>query len=191
MSQNNRNYGSHGHDRRTEGRRNSRSTEREAARDQVEYIYGNAVRKAEPERRWEEEPERKASPARRWERTPVRKPHPEVRKNREKARYMNAGYVLFLGAALCICALILVNYIQLTAQLTAQTKRVASKESELNQLKQSNDEEYNRIINSIDLEEIKRIAMGELGMIYAQEGQIVTYENEGRDYMRKVTGSNQ
>ena len=53
----------------------------------------------------------------------------------------------------------------------------------------ANDEEYNRIVNSIDLEEIKRIAMGELGMVYAQEGQVITYENKGYDYMRQVTGN--
>jgi len=183
MGQNNRSGSSYNRSRRT-GSRHSNGR-RETAREQNEYIYGNAVRKAEPERRREEDP------GRRREQTPVRKPHPEVRKNREKARHMNAGYVLFLGAALCVCTLILVNYIQLHAELIAQTRSVAGKESELNQLKLSNDEEYNRIINSIDLEEIKRIAMGELGMIYAEEGQIVTYENEGRDYMRKMTDGNE
>ena len=59
-------------------------------------------------------------------------------------------------------------------------------ESKLNNMKQANDEEELRIANSIDLEEIKRIAIGELGMTYAQEGQIVLYSGEGTDYMRKV-----
>ena len=140
-----------------------------------EYVYGNVVRKAEPQKRWEE--------------TPVRKPQPEVKKNREKAHHMNAGYVLFLTGALCMSAFILVNYIQMQAELTTLTRVVANRESELNHLKRANDEEYNRITNSIDLEEIKRIAMGELGMVYAQEGQIVTYENETRDYMRQATGN--
>ncbi len=140
-----------------------------------EYVYGNVVRKAEPQRRWEE--------------TPLKKPQPEVKKNREKAHHMNAGYVLFLTGALCVAAFILVNYIQMQAELTTLTKIVANAESELNHLKQANDEEYNRITNSIDLEEIKRIAIGELGMVYAQEGQIVTYENETRDYMRQATGN--
>lgn len=101
---------------------------------------------------------------------------------------MSAGYVLFLAAALCTCAWILVNYIQLQSELTAMTKTVARRESELNQLKLANDEEYNRIISSINLEEVRRIAMGELGMVYAEEGQIITYEGNRSDYMRKVTG---
>ena len=67
---------------------------------------------------------------------------------------------------------------------------MADKESELNILKLSNDEDYNRIISSINLEDIKRVAIGELGMGYAKEGQIVEYENEEGDYMRRVTESN-
>ncbi len=140
-----------------------------------EYVYGNVVRKAEPVRRPEERP--------------MKKPHPEVKKNREKAHHMNPGYVLFLTAALCVSAFILVNYIQTQSELTSLTKVVAAKESEWNRMSLANDEEYNRIVNSIDLEEIKRIAMGELGMVYAQEGQVITYENKGYDYMRQVTGN--
>ena len=137
------------------------------------YVYGSTAREIEITRELEE---------------PRRQPRPQVRKNRERARHMSAGYVLFLAAALCAAALILVNYIQLQAELTNLTKSVAAKESELNSLRIANDEEYNRILNSINLEEVKRIAIGELGMTYAEEGQIITYTNEGRDYMRRVTG---
>lgn len=103
---------------------------------------------------------------------------------------MNAGYVLFLAVALCAAAFILVNYIQLQSQLTNLTKAVAAQQSELNFLKLSNDEEYNRIISGIDLEEIKRIAIGELGMVYAKEEQVIEYEGESGDYMRQVTEDN-
>ena len=118
-----------------------------------------------------------------------RQHQPAVRKNREKAGHMNFGYVLFLVAAMCAAAFVLIHYIQLQADLTQKTKVVAAKQVELNNLKLANDEEYNRVISSINLEEIKRIAIGELGMTYAQEGQIVTYANEKNDYMRQVTKS--
>ena len=166
---------------RKSNRQVSDDKERYAGRRRTDiYVDGNTVRKLEPERVWEE-PE---------EELPVKKPHHEVRKNRDKAHYMNAGYVMFLAAALCIAAVILVNYVQLQAQLTNLTKTVASNESTLNSMKVANDEEYNRIVSSIDLEEIKRIAITELGMVYAQEGQIIEYENETDDYMRQVTENN-
>lgn len=116
--------------------------------------------------------------------------HPVVRKNREKARYMNARYLVFLMAALCVCTYILVNYIQLQAELTNVTRSVAKKESQLNNMRIANDENYNRIAGSLDLEKIKSIAIGELGMVYAKEGQIVLYTSEGNDCMRQVVQNN-
>ena len=86
--------------------------------------------------------------------------------------------------------MVLINYVQLQAELTNKTEVIASLESELNTKKLSNDEAYNRVTSNIDLEEIKRIAIGELGMIYAKEGQIVTYSNAGNDYMRQVNNNN-
>lgn len=167
MSQNRRSYRQAGYNNRNIGGEANRNI----------YMYGNTVRKMELQRQLEEEQ--------------VRQLRPEVRKNREKAHHMSAGYLLFLGLALAAAALILVNYIQLQAELTNLTKSVATKESSLNNLKVSNDEEYNRIVNSIDLEEIKRIAIGELGMVYAEEGQIVSYTTESNDYMRKATENGQ
>ena len=136
------------------------------------YVYGNVVRQTEIVRELGE---------------PRRQPEPQVRKNREKAHHMSAGYVCLLGLALLAAGLILVNYIQMQAQLTNLTRSVASMESELNSARIANDEEYNRIVNSINLEEVKRIAIGELGMTYAQEGQIISYSGVKNDYMRKVT----
>lgn len=144
-----------------------------AAGSRNAYVQGNTARRLET-----------ASP----QEEPRQQPR-QVRKNRDKARHMSAGYVLFLAVALCTGAFILVNYIQLQAELTNRIKSVAAKESQLNSLRISNDEEYNRIISSINLEDIKRIAIGELGMIYAEEGQIITYTNENNDYMRQVTDS--
>lgn len=136
------------------------------------YVYGNTARKLELQRQLESEP--------------IKKPSVEVQKNREKAHHMNAGYVFFLGAALAAAAYILVNYLQLQAELTNLTKTVADRKSVLIELQVSNEEQYNRISSSIDLEEIKRVAMGVLGMTYAEEGQIVVYESEQYDYMRQV-----
>lgn len=144
------------------------------------YVYGSVAPKVVPK-----------APERPQRRMPDVQPHVEVRKNREKAHHMSAGYVLFLITALCAAGIILVNYIQLQAELSSLTKAVVAAEAELNTMKVANDEEYNRIVNSINLEEIRQIAVGELGMVYAKEGQIIMYENEGNDYMRRVTQDNQ
>lgn len=136
------------------------------------YVYGNTARRLDVQRQLEQEPRRQLS-------------H-ETRKNREKAHHMNLGYVVFLMAAFGTCAFMLINYIQLQSELTNRTRGLATLESRLNTLRLENDETYSRITSSIDLEEIKRVAIGELGMTYAEEGQIITYSSVTNDYMRQV-----
>ena len=77
-------------------------------------------------------------------------------------------------------------YVNLQSLVVSKVADINRMEAELNNLRQANDEEKLRIDNSVDLEEIKRIAIGELGMTYPKEGQIILYTNEGTDYMRKV-----
>ncbi|MDE5893171.1 MAG: cell division protein FtsL, partial [Acetatifactor sp.] len=74
--------------------------------------------------------------------------------------------------------------------ITMATEHIASQERELNNLRVANDEELSRITSGIDMEEVKRVAIGELGMVYPQEGQIILYSNEGRDYVRKIDSGN-
>ncbi len=136
------------------------------------YIEGNTARKLDVRRAIEEQPKKKLSN--------------ETRKNRDKAYHMNLGYVVFLMAALLVAGYVLIGYIQMQADITTQMKEIAKLESQLYNLQLANDEELTRINSSIDLEEIKRIAIGELGMVYATEGQIVHYTNEGSDYVRQL-----
>lgn len=136
------------------------------------YMYDNTARQPDIRRVIEREPKKRLNTA--------------ARKNRDKAVYMNLGYVLFLVAAMLVTAGVLINYIQLQSEITNNVEQISCMESRLNDLKLANDEEYSRITSSIDLEEIKRIAIGELGMQYASEGQIVTYTNEGSDYVKQV-----
>mgnify|MGYP001030006321 FL=1 len=99
---------------------------------------------------------------------------------------MSAGYVLFLSVALMATAWILIGYIRLQSDITHSIENISKLENNLNDLRIANDEEYNRITSSIDLEEVRRIAIQELGMKYAEEGQIVTYESESSDYVKQL-----
>ena len=109
-----------------------------------------------------------------------------ARKNRERAFHMNLGYVLFLSAALVFAMMTLCSYIDLQSEITNQVNAISEMESRYNNLKLTNDEEYNRINSSIDLEEIKAVAIGELGMTYAREGQIINVEDAETDYVRQT-----
>lgn len=140
------------------------------------YIHGNAVRQMDVRRQLEEAPRREL--------------HSVTRKNRDKAKHMSVGYVAFLLLALFVAGFVLLRYIQLQANITTKTEFITSQEKILNNMKVDNDEELSRINSRIDLEEIKRVAIGELGMVYPKEGQIITYEKVEYDYVRKLSDSN-
>lgn len=166
--------------RNADTRQNMRTTDRsqsQSARRQTgSYVYGNTAQKPDVQREMERQPRRVLSNT--------------TRKNRDKARHMSLGYVAFLVLALCVAGYVLIHYLQLQADITTMTERIAKQEQELNNLRVSNDEELSRITSSVDLEEVKRVAIGILGMVYPEEGQIIPYSNEGQDYVRKISGSN-
>lgn len=121
------------------------------------------------------------------EKLPVRKKISNTtRKNREKAFHMNLGYVTFLIAALALTTYTLCGYIELQSGITNHVKQISVMEAEYNRLKLANDEEYNRISSSVDLEKVRAIAIGELGMVYAQDGQIIHIDNTETDYVHQT-----
>ena len=136
------------------------------------YVDGNVVRRSGVARELEGQPQKKISNT--------------ARKNRERAKHMNAGYVWFLCMALVVTGIILINYIGLQSDITNSVKHISSLEKQLNDLKLANDEEYSRITSSVNLEEIRRIAIQELGMQYAQEGQIISFESQSNDYVKQM-----
>ncbi len=136
------------------------------------YVDGNAVRKVE-EQRQPEQSESKKTVSR------------TTRQNRERALQMNFAYVLFLTVAAVVTVCVCVNFLQLRAKGTLLQEEVSSLEAELDSAILENDSEYNRVMNSVDLEYVKDVATGELGMKKASSKQVVTYDLEGGDYIRQ------
>lgn len=155
-----------GNGRRTAYGSRTRMQEKQA------YIQGNTARKLQVVPKEYERPVKKLSHA--------------TRKNRERALHMNIGYVLFLVTAMVAAGVILTGYLTLQSDITNSIKNISKLESELNSMKLDNDETYSRITSNVNLEEVRRIAIQELGMQYAQEGQIVTFNGEDSDYVRQT-----
>ena len=65
------------------------------------YIEGNAVRKIDTVRELQQ---------------PLKRENQTVRRNREKALYMNFPYVMFLAAAMAMTALMLIGYLLVVSQ---------------------------------------------------------------------------
>ena len=111
-----------------------------------------------------------------------------VRSNRNKAMHMNRGYVTFLAVAAIITLFTCVQYLQLQSDITSRSKHITSLQQELSAAKEANTTKYNAIMNTMNLEQIRDIAMNEFGMVYADENQIVKYQSPtGKSVMQYAT----
>lgn len=138
------------------------------------YVEGSAVRKLQ------------TAPAEREGRRRSVQTRP-VRRSKVKAVPMNMGYIAVAAVAFVIVCVVLMSYVKLQSDITNHITNISKLESQLNEMKLANDETYTKIMSSVDLEEIKRIAVNELGMKYAKEGQVVQYTGEGNDYVRQYS----
>lgn len=147
-----------------------------------EYIAGNTVRKTEPYNiPAQKDRERRAAQERKA----------AIRRNRQKQMAIDAGYMFFLTIAVMATMVVCINFIRLKADVERSTKDLAYVKEEVIDLKAKNDAAYNKVLTSIDYEEIRRIATKEYGMVPAGQNQIIEYESDMEDYMTQykvVTG---
>ncbi len=138
------------------------------------YVYGNAVPKPayEPQRRTTES-ERRQHVSR------------QVKQNRKKAMGINKAYVVFLSVAAILMLVVCVQYVQLRAELTNRSKTITALQEELANLNEANTTKYNAVMDSVNLEEVREKAMNDLGMVYANESQVVEYDNPDGDYIKQ------
>lgn len=147
------------------------------------YVDGNTVREINPE----EERRQRRLRREREEQRKKRIRRNAAKRNREKALHMSKAYVVFLTACVIISAFAAGYYIQAQAQVTNRMHEVAALESQVTDIKTDNDARLKRIETSVDLDYIKDVAMNQLGMKYAQEGQIVYYTVDNSNYMNQYS----
>ena len=95
------------------------------------------------------------------------------------------GAVLVVSVCALLALFICAGYLQLQAQNTRSLKQIAALEAQLTELRTENDDQYNRLMSSVNLNEIREVAMQELGMVYANADQIILYDSQTNDYVRQ------
>jgi cell division protein FtsL len=117
------------------------------------------------------------------ERRAVRQPQRTRTAEREENSLFSVILVVFMLAVLTASV---IGYVQLMSNVSATSNSISSLETQIKNLKTSNDQKYAEITSSISLDKIKEIAINELHMKYADESQIVTYSNDTGDYVKQL-----
>jgi len=140
---------------------------------QQPYVYGNAA----PKEYYR--PERYERDERARERNAVQQ------KNKKAALRMDLPYLVMLTLAAIVTLFICVNYLQVQASITTSIKNIETQEMILEELKTDNDALESRIEAGINLDEIYRVATEEMGMVYANKNQVITYDRTPTEYVRQ------
>lgn len=105
--------------------------------------------------------------------------------SKAEEKRMSNSFVLFAGIAVACVLFCAVNYLQLRDELTQKRTQAAQIQLELSKLQEENDEYYSSIVSNVDMSEIKKIALGHLGMRYPSESQMMEYETTGGSYVKQ------
>ncbi len=114
-----------------------------------------------------------------------RKVNERVNRNSKRARAFDLKYTVCLMVATTFLFVSCVNMLTIQADITEQRRQIATLESTLNELTDTNNETSKRLESSVDLPKIYEVATTELGMVYPKTGQVVSYEASNPDYVKQ------
>lgn len=139
------------------------------------YVDGNTVRKLRvaPDIRREEE--QYEIPRRRQ----------QQHSHQKTLSGINFASLIVLTVAIIATVYVCVDYLMVQNQVTVMNKRIVSMEKQITTLTNENDAAYEAINTAVDLDEIYRVAVEELGMVYPNKNEVITYQRGSADYVRQ------
>lgn len=171
----------YGYSRQTgSGNRSVSSHSRYSGRGGQAYVEGSAARAydVEPLRR-EQERKRREEEYQRRERE-RRNPYSE-RLNFRSTPCICVVLIMAVAAVFYLCF----SYVQTQNQLHEQRQQVVAIQSDIAQMKEDNEQEYQTVVDSVDLADVYRKATQELGMVRAKKDQVYTYQNKKSDMVKQ------
>lgn len=147
------------------------------------YVHGSTVRHLQPAPS-EEEISRRRQETEQERRERERK---QRKKQRELDKFFRMDFlsffVLFVGTMIIL--VLCCSMISSKASVTHMKKVIAAKELELSNLQKKNDSELAEINASVDLTKIYKKATKKLGMVHAENNQVITYDSTKSDCVRQ------
>lgn len=107
------------------------------------------------------------------------------RLQREQETRMDLATFIFLTGAVICTFYVCVSYIGVRSQVTNTSKQIASVESEIIAIKNTNQIALEKVDDTVDLAYVYKVATKELGMVHPKKDQIVQYEQVKSDYLKQ------
>ena len=149
------------------------------------YIDGNTVRRYEaaPKPPPEKDPRQEQEERKARERKRLAKQ--AAKASQQRAMRMSPGYILFLSAAMVLTVAVCAVLLKMQADSRNHMDQIAALENQILELKTKNDAARNKIERSINLKQVRDIAINQMGMRYPTQDQIIYFEVDEDDYMNQ------
>lgn len=152
------------------------------------YVSGSTATKlqAAPARK----PDNYESPKRRHDADYERREQERREQLKRQQKINNASHknLLYTATVTGIVVLIFIaclQYLHLQATVKTSASEISKLQSQLNDLKERNDELEVQVNANIDYDELYRIATEELGMVYPEKKQIIQYDSGISEYVKQ------
>ncbi len=155
--------------------------------------YPDRTNEAAPQRRHEAapavRPERRLDTERKQQRRHAVKEQPVTYRvsaiKAGKSLAFDFKYTFFLAIAMIVMIASCANMLRMENQVDSKKSKISGLQSEIRDAKADNEAFENSLNDAYTLEEIYKIAVNELGMVYSQKGQIVYYDAANEDYVNQ------
>lgn len=139
------------------------------------YMEGNTARELQVVPKYPEEEEQG------FRKQPVR----EVRRNTRVNTSIDMFSLLVLTIAMVATLFTSIGYLKVQSNITQTNKQIAESESKLLKIQNQNSAALSKINTSLDLNYIYQVATNDLGMVYPDDNQVITYESTLSDYVKQ------
>ena len=140
------------------------------------YIYGNTVRVISPERLPQPDKKEETKPAQK----------PQIRPGRRRrAKRLSPAFAIFSAAAGILVAAAAISCVVMQTDITTRLKRISGLEQELLDMQEQNTQLETEIALLTDGTYIYETAVVKLGMVPADESNIIYYDKTESEYVRQ------
>lgn len=103
----------------------------------------------------------------------------------EQSKSISLSTFIMLASVVGVILYLCIGYIQASSTVKALNNEIIAVETDYNALKSKNDSDFKEIEATVDLQKIYNIATKELGMVFANNNKIVTYDSTESAYVRQ------
>lgn len=163
---------------------------RQQYQNNYNYIDGNTARKQayvgqEAMRDYSALPERRRElpiPKR-----PVPTPERQIHRQPRQLSGISMASLFILTIAIAATLYFCIEFLMLQHQVSKMEKDIVSMEQSLNAMRNKNDAAYEQINMVYDLDYVYSIAVNDLGMVYPNNNEVITFEATDDSYVRQYS----